>query len=319
MSSLEIETLTQIYDSTQSDSNYLSNIVPKKLSLLSHIRPGIYFDLIAEIKNFLPKSRDDQMTIVVSDYTENNQLSADIESLGLEPWLSNALLFITCWDANILAVEKLCCGQIVCFKNLHCKSINGRLVASLHNNARSEISLVEDPKVLNDFIHNRDAFLAAKVSLIGGQPTTFSDFDASTTTILNNTGPISSISDILRSDLICFKWFIKGRACSIVWPNSAEKLIQKNGISNSFIWIFRLKIQDFYSDADFIEVTVAEDDAVFLLNGLKPIYHPSYYERAWDLLLKLTSSKCLYGFFAIKSCTYSSGLVQYRLFGTKIQ
>lgn len=109
----------------------ITRISPKKPSAsrptlsIDLIQPNTYFDLVAEVLRILPGSRPDQITILLTDYSANLQITANPDHFELSPDLEHRLLLTTFWDNYAVVATQLQEGQILRILNLRSKVING--------------------------------------------------------------------------------------------------------------------------------------------------------------------------------------------------
>ena len=144
LSPVEVEVLRRLSGkknrTKQTDSQQPSAV--RHRQCLAQVIPDIFFDMACRVVKVFSKTRDDQVILLVSDFTQNRLVVCDTEAMEVDSFLLHSALPVTCWDGNVLAAERLQAGQSVLISNLHARLVEGRLVASLHSDSRSKISLL---------------------------------------------------------------------------------------------------------------------------------------------------------------------------------
>lgn len=85
-----------------------------------------------------------RVVIVLTDYTENRQVSANTDAMEIDPRLCSSALAVTCWDNQAAFAGQLSQGQAVLITNLHVRMSDGSLVAALHGDERPHISALPE-------------------------------------------------------------------------------------------------------------------------------------------------------------------------------
>ena len=128
---------------------------------LSELEPKIFFDFIGRVIKTFPKTRDDQLHLVVTDYTENKQINATIDDF--DSIFRFTGLSVTFWDNQVEAACQLKVGDTVCIENMHARLHDGSLVAVLHGDTRAKITVLERDSIEAIVLDKaRDVFIQAK-------------------------------------------------------------------------------------------------------------------------------------------------------------
>ena len=163
ISTTELEVLTRL-TSREGEKGAApdSPIKNKRATLrISELEPKLFFNFVGRVIKTFPKNRDDQIHLVLTDYTENKQINASTEEL--DSMFKFAGLGTTFWDNHVEVASRLEVGDTVRIDNLHARLYDGSLVASLHGDSRAKITVLEkDSSEARTMDKARNAFIHAK-------------------------------------------------------------------------------------------------------------------------------------------------------------
>lgn len=120
---------------------------------ISQMIPHQFCDFVGRVVKVYPtvniESLDEgkgakKVVLVLTDYTESRQISANTDAMEIDPRLCSSALAITCWDNQVPFAAQLSQGLAVLITNLHVRVSDGSLFASLHGDERSHISVLPE-------------------------------------------------------------------------------------------------------------------------------------------------------------------------------
>lgn len=128
---------------------------------LSELEPKIFFNFIGRVIKAFPRTREDQLHLVLTDYTENKQINATIDDF--DTMFRFAGLSVTFWDNQVEVAQGLKVGDTVRIENMHARLYDGSLVAALHGDTRARITVLGgDSAEARGLDKAHDAFIHAK-------------------------------------------------------------------------------------------------------------------------------------------------------------
>lgn len=103
-----------------------------KVKTISEAQAGIFADYIVQVYK-LVSAASGRTNILVTDYTENDNIYWDIEDDDIQ-YMRKRLMFVTFWDKYATFASTLKEGDVVILKGIKTSTYDDKLAASMHNN-----------------------------------------------------------------------------------------------------------------------------------------------------------------------------------------